>query len=114
MTCNKPPSGDALHGTCRGSVEPLSESGSPRTGHKPTLREQLRSPGHQGEVQPGDLVFCWSVFDEQYVAYQFETHLCSKIVPLCWVINLSDGRRIKKKIRDLLIPLQPGDIYPRI
>ena len=104
MTCNKPPSGDALHGTCRGSVEPLSESGSPRTGLKQTLREQLTQVVDMKDVQIGDLVFSWSVIEERYIPYQFEAHLCSKTVPLCWVINLLDGRRLKKKIRDLHKP----------
>ena len=52
----------------------------------------------------GDLVFAWSIWDEDYIPYHFEAHLCSKITPMCWVINLANGKRIKKKIRDLWIP----------
>ena len=54
--------------------------------------------------KPGDLVFSWSILEEEYIPYQFEVQLCSKVAPLCWVVNLSDGRRIKKKLRDLWIP----------
>ena len=104
MTCSQPPDCDALHGTCRGSVEPLPEGGSPRTKTKPTFREQLRQPQDQWELKAGDLVFSWSVIEERYVTYQFEAHLCSKVAPLCWVIDLSDGRRVRKKVRDLLMP----------
>lgn len=106
MTSSKnglqPPDCDALHGTCRGSVEPYSEGGSPRT--KQTFREQLHRPEDRWQLKSGDLVFAWSVIEERYVTYQFETHLCSKVAPLCWVIDLNDGRRIRKKVRDLLIP----------
>ena len=103
MTCNKPPSGDALHGTCRGSVEPLSESGSPRTIPIITPEgELMQCIGWKPKL--GDLVFSWSIFEEDYIPYQFEAHLCSKVGELCWVINLNDGRRVKKQIRDLWIP----------
>ena len=103
MTCNQPPDCDALHGTCRGSVEPLPESGSPRT--KPTITSEQHLFQCIGwKPKQGDLVFSWSIFEEEYVPYQFEAHLCSKVAPLCWVINLDDGRRIKKKLRDLWIP----------
>lgn len=104
MTCNKPPDCDALHGTCRGSVEPLSEGGSPR--NKPTHREQLRNELTSKDVGQGDLVFSWCLFREQYIPYQFEAHLVSRlghIGHLCVVTNLNDGRTQRKKLRDLFV-----------
>ena len=56
------------------------------------------------EPKQGDLVFSWHVFEEEYVPYQFEAHLCSKVAPLCWVINLRSGKRVRKKLSDLWIP----------
>ena len=103
MTCDQPPDCDALHGTCRGSVEPLPESGSPRT--KPTFSlEQDLIQCIGWKPKQGDLVFSWNVFEGEYVPYQFEAHLCSKVAPLCWVINMWSGERVRKKLRDLWIP----------
>ena len=59
-----PPDGDALHGTCRGSVEPLAGGGSPRTGHnKP---EYISIPPAE-TLEPGELAWMWSVIDERWV-----------------------------------------------
>lgn len=103
MMCDKPPSSDALHGTCRGSVEPLSEGGSPRTKPIITSGGDLVQPTIDLHQQ-GDLVFAWSIREEKYIPFQFECYLLSKVGRLCWVINLEDGSRIRKKIRDLWIP----------
>ena len=104
MTCNKPPSSDALHGTCRGSVEPQSEGGSPRALPYIDPETNLMRNNIDWRPEVGDLVFAWSILEEDYIPYQYEAELCSKITPMCWLINLIDGRRIKKKIRDLWIP----------
>ena len=103
MTYDEPPDCDALHGTCRGSVEPQSEGGSPRTEPIITPEGDLVQATIK-EHQQGDLVFAWSIREERYLPFQFECYLLSKIAPMCWVINLSNGCRIRKKIRDLWIP----------
>ena len=60
----QPPDGDALDGTCRGSVEPLVEGGSPRTGHnKP---EYISIPPAEN-LEPGELVWMWSVITERWI-----------------------------------------------
>lgn len=98
----QPPDGDALDGTCRGSVEPLASGGSPRSSYQPF--EDLRQPWKPEDLRQGDLVFAWNIIDAAYIPYHFEAHLCSKVAPLCWVINLSSGKRVRKKLRDLWIP----------
>lgn len=60
----QPPDCDALHGTCRGSVEPLAGSGSPRTGHN--KQDYISIPPAE-TLEPGELVWMWSVFKEAWV-----------------------------------------------
>lgn len=101
----QPPGDDALDGFTRGSAEPFPVGGSRRETFSPIpISEQIEKIPKGKEPRVGDLVWSWSIWQEEYRMYELliEQELCGQSV---WTgIDLQSGVRSRLKRIDMWYP----------
>ena len=94
MTYNKPPSGDALHGTCHGSAESEKPGGPPEPSSTPIRKSLVQCNAKDGPLpKVGGIVWMWHIWEEKWQLYHVvRLHSDSPYHHTRWVIlNANTG-----------------------
>lgn len=101
----QPPGDDALDGFTRGSAEPFPVGGSRRETFKPlAIHEQIRKINKDDRLEVGDLVWCWSLWQEEFRMYEL-TNRCTHGLQIVWhAIDMETGLIKRLKRVDVWLP----------
>lgn len=102
----QPPGDDALDGFTRGSAEPFPVGGSRRETFKPLeIHEQIRKVNKDDQLKVGDLVWCWSLWQEEFRMYELESKRDLGVRHAIWHgIDLETGQIKRLKRVDIWVP----------